>query len=103
MQLSESFSDVAELRFSPSSEILPYQPDGYIRLLRFHSKSKCGTIGRAVAFSIARHFEHHRNDHRTSHAALKQSSRGQFLHPRARISLQLQYLNRARWHFLEDH
>jgi 2-polyprenyl-6-methoxyphenol hydroxylase-like FAD-dependent oxidoreductase len=68
MQLSESFSDVVELRLRPSSEIILVRPDGYIA----YSGS---TRNRSAALSAVRSLldrqtlEHDRNDHRTSHAA----------------------------------
>jgi 2-polyprenyl-6-methoxyphenol hydroxylase-like FAD-dependent oxidoreductase len=68
MQLSESFSDVVELRLRPSSEIILVRPDGYIAY-------SASTRNRSAALSAVRSLldrqtlEHDRNDHRSSHAA----------------------------------
>ena len=74
-----------------------------ICLLQFHSKSRSTRRSAVQSFSIARHSSTTGSTIET--AALPDNPRMRTVRPFSceDLFLQLQYLDRARWHFLEDH
>jgi hypothetical protein len=68
MQLSESFSDVLELRLRPNSEIILVRPDGYIAYSA-PSRNRSAALSTVRSLLERQTVEHNGNDRQASHAA----------------------------------